>query len=211
MFEWFSRLPTWGKIAIPLAAAGVVVLIWEPWKKKSAASTATSGIAVTQSGMVTQTSMVTGPSIGPTSAVNQTTVVTHTSVVTRNLTSIVNHTSFVTRTSIVNHTTVVTRTSVVTRWLQVATQPSPTPAVTRPVSTVSSAVHAVTGAGTGGYTPTNLTPIPASQNAVANLTRNQPKNVSVPTLKKGYVYREVNGQLFEVGPATNGVGGIIYG
>lgn len=37
---WFSALPGWAKIAAPVGAVGIVVLIWQPWKKKAATSAA---------------------------------------------------------------------------------------------------------------------------------------------------------------------------
>ena len=43
MFEWYTRLPTWAKIAIPLAAVGVIVLIWAPWSKSSASGSVPTG------------------------------------------------------------------------------------------------------------------------------------------------------------------------
>ena len=35
MFEWYTKLTPWAKIAIPLAVVGVIVLIWAPWSKSS--------------------------------------------------------------------------------------------------------------------------------------------------------------------------------
>ncbi len=123
MFEWFEKLPLWAKIAIPVVAIGIIVLIWSPWKKSSSASSSSTSAATTTSATTTATGAVPAAAnvVNVTSYQNRTitsivtnnvtSVVTRnvTSVVTRNVTSVVNHTSVVTRnvTSIVNHTSVV--------------------------------------------------------------------------------------------------------
>ena len=43
MFEWYTKLPPWAKIAIPLAVVGVIVLIWAPWSKSSASGSVPTG------------------------------------------------------------------------------------------------------------------------------------------------------------------------
>ena len=42
MWDWYTRLPTWAQIAIPLGLVGVILLIWAPWK----ASSASGGVPV---------------------------------------------------------------------------------------------------------------------------------------------------------------------
>ena len=119
MFEWFEKLPLWAKIAIPVVAIGIIVLIWSPWKKSSSASSSSTSAATTTSATTTATGAVPAAAnvVNVTSYQNRTitSIVTNnvTSVVTRNVTSVVNHTSVVTKnvtknvTSIVNHTSVV--------------------------------------------------------------------------------------------------------
>lgn len=36
MWDWYTRLPTWAQIAIPLGLVGVIILIWAPWKTSAA-------------------------------------------------------------------------------------------------------------------------------------------------------------------------------
>lgn len=38
MAEMYAHLPKWAKIAVPVAGAGVILLIWQPWKAKGTAS-----------------------------------------------------------------------------------------------------------------------------------------------------------------------------
>ena len=40
----WDNLPTWAKWAIPLAIVGIILLIWQPWKKKSSTTTLPSGV-----------------------------------------------------------------------------------------------------------------------------------------------------------------------
>ena len=44
MWEWYSNLPTWAKIAIPVALVGIIVVIWQPWKSSSSAGASGSGV-----------------------------------------------------------------------------------------------------------------------------------------------------------------------
>ena len=41
--EWWGKLPTWAKVAVPVGAAGIVLLIWHPWSKGGTAQTETAG------------------------------------------------------------------------------------------------------------------------------------------------------------------------
>lgn len=43
--EWYKGLPTWAKIAIPLAMVLIIVLIWQPWNKAASTSSTSSGTA----------------------------------------------------------------------------------------------------------------------------------------------------------------------
>ena len=155
MFEWFEKLPLWAKIAIPVVAIGIIVLIWSPWKKSSSASSSSTSAATTTSATTTATGAVPAAAnvVNVTSYQNRTitSIVTNnvTSVVTRNVTSVVNHTSVVTRnvTSIVNHTSVVYTPSIAASASSggvsasvagAASQPSsPTYQVVRPGTAVS--------------------------------------------------------------------------
>lgn len=68
MFEWYTKLPPWAKIAIPLAVVGVIVLIWAPWSKSSATGSVPTGTSpVTGSSPV---SVGTSPVYGMSSPVN---------------------------------------------------------------------------------------------------------------------------------------------
>ena len=44
MWEWYSNLPTWAKIAIPVALVGIIVVIWQPWKASSSSGSSGSGV-----------------------------------------------------------------------------------------------------------------------------------------------------------------------
>lgn len=56
--EWFQGLPTWAKIAVPVAGAGVVLLIWSPWKSTGA------GQAATETGLPSGGGSATGGAAG---------------------------------------------------------------------------------------------------------------------------------------------------